>query len=140
MEEKLQTCPFCGNVMNTPRQSATYPMETAIAALPFDLALSTRPSNALLNSNIITLGDLVKETKWTLLRIPNFGRVSLLEVTTLLSLIGLSLASSDHESQRHLVANPLKNHDGQEELEVRPSPFANDAITRQKINEAKCHG
>lgn len=56
-----------------------------------DLDLSARVFNCLFNSEIKTLGDLVRHTDAELLRIPNLGRHSLKQVKEVLKRIGHSL-------------------------------------------------
>jgi hypothetical protein len=56
-----------------------------------DLELSVRSSNCLKNDNIISIGDLVQRTEAELLRLPNFGRVSLEEIKEVLRRLGLHL-------------------------------------------------
>jgi predicted DNA-binding transcriptional regulator AlpA len=56
-----------------------------------ELDLSVRASNALRNENIIVVGDLVERTQKDLLKIPNFGRVSLGEVESALAKLHLHL-------------------------------------------------
>jgi DNA-binding CsgD family transcriptional regulator len=55
------------------------------------LELSIRSINGLKNDKIVYIGDLVQKTEAEMLRIPNFGRVSLKEVKEALGEIGLRL-------------------------------------------------
>ena len=55
------------------------------------LPLSARAWNCLKNDNMVYLGDLVRRSEAYLLRTPNFGRKSLIEIHELLSVLGLSL-------------------------------------------------
>lgn len=58
-----------------------------------DLKLAARTYNALKRANILTLHDLVSKTEEELIKIKNFGRRSLEEVTQRLKELGLSLRS-----------------------------------------------
>ena len=49
-----------------------------------DLELSVRSVNSLKNSNIRTLGDLVRQTESQILQVKNFGKKSLQEIADLL--------------------------------------------------------
>lgn len=60
---------------------------TLIRMVPF----SARVSNGLVNANIQTVGDLTMTTEAELLRLPNFGRTSLNEVTNFLRAQGKQL-------------------------------------------------
>ncbi|MCP4763174.1 MAG: hypothetical protein GY870_15480 [archaeon] len=55
------------------------------------LEFSVRPFNCFKNNNIISIEELIKKTDAELLSLPQFGRKSLSEVKSKLSLIGLSL-------------------------------------------------
>ncbi len=55
-----------------------------------DLELSVRSVNSLKNSNIRTLGDLVRQTESQILQVKNFGKKSLHEIATLLEREGLN--------------------------------------------------
>jgi len=60
--------------------------------LPIDrLNLSIRSRDCLKNMEVETLGDLLEYKKTELLKVPNFGRKSLNEITTVLSLMGITL-------------------------------------------------
>ena len=59
------------------------------------LELSVRSLNALLSVGIKTIDQLCNSSKSYLLRIPNFGRKSLMEVQQVLKLNGRSLSDSD---------------------------------------------
>ena len=54
--------------------------------------LSTRTRHALHNDQVFTVDDLIQKTDQELMRIPNFGRVSLHEVNTFLKKHGLRLS------------------------------------------------
>ena len=49
-----------------------------------DLGLSVRSINSLKNSNIRSLGDLVRQTEVQILEVKNFGKKSLQEIAALL--------------------------------------------------------
>lgn len=73
-----------------------------------ELELSTRAHNALINENILTIGELIKYNEAELLRFPNFGRKSLKEVQQALAGVGHKLSSNrDYVS----VAEVKKNLD-----------------------------
>ena len=55
-----------------------------------DLELSVRSVNSLKNSNIRSLGDLVKQTESQILQVKNFGKKSLQEIADLLEREGLN--------------------------------------------------
>jgi DNA-directed RNA polymerase subunit alpha len=55
-----------------------------------DLDLSVRSVNSLKNSNIRTLGDLVRQTEQQILQVKNFGKKSLQEIADLLEREGLN--------------------------------------------------
>src|SRR5690606_27731809 len=55
-----------------------------------DLELSVRSVNSLKNSNIRTLGDLVRQTESQILQVKNFGKKSLHEIAALLEREGLT--------------------------------------------------
>lgn len=56
-----------------------------------ELELSVRSSNCLKETNIRTIGDLVKRTEADLLGLRNFGKKSLTEIKELIASLGLSL-------------------------------------------------
>ncbi|MES2994870.1 MAG: DNA-directed RNA polymerase subunit alpha C-terminal domain-containing protein [Patescibacteria group bacterium] len=62
-----------------------------------DLEWSVRTENCLKNENIKTVGDLVRQTEVTLLRIPNFGRKGIQEVKEVLASIGHDLGELPYE-------------------------------------------
>lgn len=55
------------------------------------LPLLTRTRNALIASNVLTLGDLCGVTERELLRMPNFGRISMRDVHETLGAMGREL-------------------------------------------------
>lgn len=56
-----------------------------------ELELSVRSANCLKSDNILYIGDLVRKTEAEMLRTPNFGRKSLIEIKEVLAQVGLSL-------------------------------------------------
>jgi DNA-directed RNA polymerase subunit alpha len=56
-----------------------------------ELSLSARSRNAFTNDNMICVRDLVQMTEVELLRMPNFGRVSLAEIKAILGQMDLHL-------------------------------------------------
>ena len=56
-----------------------------------ELQLTVRAYNALLNDNIRTIGELVEKTDRELMRIPNFGKISLDDVRRSLAESGFKL-------------------------------------------------
>jgi len=66
---------------------------------PIDgLELSVRSVNSLKNSNIRTLGDLVRQTESQMLQVKNFGKKSLQEIAELLEREGLNFGMRFEES------------------------------------------
>jgi DNA-directed RNA polymerase alpha subunit len=70
-------------------ETMTFKFDLPIAAV----GLSTRTVNCCRNNDIATLQQLAKWSAAELLRIANFGRVSLLEVEELLAKFGLELGA-----------------------------------------------
>ena len=64
-----------------------------------DLELSVRSVNSLKNSNIRTLGDLVRQTESQILQVKNFGKKSLQEIADLLERKELNFGMRFEESQ-----------------------------------------
>jgi DNA-directed RNA polymerase alpha subunit len=62
-----------------------------------ELELSVRADNCLKNANVRTVADLVQTTEAELLRMPNFGRVSLREIKEVLATLGLRLGMTLEE-------------------------------------------
>ena len=56
-----------------------------------DLELTVRAANCLKAENIYYIGDLVQRSEHDLLKTPNLGKKSLLEIKSVLSQRGLSL-------------------------------------------------
>jgi DNA-directed RNA polymerase subunit alpha len=56
-----------------------------------DLELSVRSANCLKNDGIVYVGELVQKSEAEMLRTPNFGRKSLVEIKDLLAQSGLHL-------------------------------------------------
>lgn len=69
------------------------------------LELSCRSANCLANTNIQTIGELVRTTASTLLKTKNFGRKSLKEIEDKLATGGLQLA------QNVATATSVRNRD-----------------------------
>jgi DNA-directed RNA polymerase subunit alpha len=63
-----------------------------------DLDLSVRSVNSLKNSNIRTLGDLVRQTENQILQVKNFGKKSLQEIADLLEKEGLNFGMRYEEN------------------------------------------
>lgn len=63
-----------------------------------DLGLSNRTRNYLKDMNINTVSDLKLRSKRDLVRNPNLGRSSLLEIVNALSELGLFLSLEDYKS------------------------------------------
>jgi DNA-directed RNA polymerase subunit alpha len=63
-----------------------------------DLDLSVRSVNSLKNSNIRTLGDLVRQTENQILQVKNFGKKSLQEIAHLLESEGLNFGMRYEEN------------------------------------------
>jgi DNA-directed RNA polymerase subunit alpha len=63
-----------------------------------DLDLSVRSVNSLKNSNIRTLGDLVRQTESQILQVKNFGKKSLQEIAALLEKQGLAFGMRYEEN------------------------------------------
>jgi DNA-directed RNA polymerase subunit alpha len=63
-----------------------------------DLDLSVRSVNSLKNSNIRTLGDLVRQTENQILQVKNFGKKSLQEIAMLLEKQGLAFGMRYEEN------------------------------------------
>jgi len=64
-----------------------------------DLDLSVRSVNSLKNSNIRTLGDLVKQSESQILQVKNFGKKSLNEIAELLERENLNFGMKFEETQ-----------------------------------------
>ena len=63
-----------------------------------DLGLSNRTRNCLRSMDINIVGDLILRSKRDLVRNPNLGRSSLLEIVKALSDLGLFLSLEDYKS------------------------------------------
>jgi hypothetical protein len=85
-----------------PALGATVARRSPLDVCIDELALGTRAANALRNVGIVAVGDLVQQTEQELLKLPNFGRVSLAEVKTELSKLKLRLGMqrSDWDRRR----------------------------------------
>jgi DNA-directed RNA polymerase subunit alpha len=64
-----------------------------------DLDLSVRSVNSLKNSNIRTLGDLVRQSESQILQVKNFGKKSLNEIAELLERENLNFGMKFEETQ-----------------------------------------
>jgi DNA-directed RNA polymerase subunit alpha len=73
-------------------QIAVPPPDPLLSRPVDDLELSVRAANCLKAERITTLGELIQRTEVDLLRTPNLGRRSLLELKEALALRGLTLA------------------------------------------------
>ena len=63
-----------------------------------ELDLSVRSFNCLKRANINTVEDLISKTEEEMMKVRNLGRKSLEEVINKLAMMGLSLASDDHNN------------------------------------------
>jgi hypothetical protein len=66
-----------------------------------EMDISRRSFMSLKNDNLHTLGDVSARTQSQLLRIPNFGRLSLCEIEIMLERNGLRLAKADSIVRRY---------------------------------------
>ena len=73
-------------------------LQQVLAAGIDDLDLSVRSVNALKNSNIRTLGDLVRQSESQILQVKNFGRKSLNEIAELLERENLNFGMKFEET------------------------------------------
>ncbi len=64
-----------------------------------ELELSVRSMNCLKNDNIIYIGDLVQKTEAEMLRTPNFGRKSLIELREILESGGIKFGVKFKETE-----------------------------------------
>ena len=71
---------------------------TLLATPIDDLELSVRSVNSLKNSNVRSLGDLVRQTESQILQVKNFGKKSLQEIADLLEREGLNFGMRYDES------------------------------------------
>ena len=67
------------------------PFNPALLKKVDELELSVRSANCLKNDNIVYIGDLIQKTEAEMLRTPNFGRKSLIEIKVVLAGMGLHL-------------------------------------------------
>lgn len=88
-----------------------------------DLDLSVRSVNSLKNSNIRTLGDLVRQTESQILSVKNFGKKSLNEIAELLERENLNFGMKFEETQ-----------DGVRVLD-RGTPPNRDALAAATVSE-----
>jgi DNA-directed RNA polymerase subunit alpha len=73
-------------------------LATLLATPIDDLELSVRSVNSLKNSNVRSLGDLVRQTESQILQVKNFGKKSLQEIADLLEREGLNFGMRYEES------------------------------------------
>ena len=78
---------------DTPLRQLVFGLDGTPMSMQDCTPLSVRSWNALLNDNILTIGELAKKTVSELLRIPNFGRKSLNEVEEFLARHGRKLVN-----------------------------------------------
>ncbi|MCL2587892.1 MAG: DNA-directed RNA polymerase subunit alpha, partial [Oscillospiraceae bacterium] len=63
-----------------------------------ELDLSVRSFNCLKRANINTVEDLISKTEEEMIKVRNLGRKSLEEVIHKLAMMGMGLASDDHNN------------------------------------------
>jgi hypothetical protein len=94
---------------------AELPLDEKLAMPLNAFETTVRVANALNNSGINTIGELIQQSEAELLRIPNFGRVSLAEVKGLLASLGLQLTPHEAPWQprdaAHMTSEPLSDAD-----------------------------
>ncbi len=73
-------------------------LSTLLATPIDDLELSVRSVNSLKNSNVRSLGDLVRQTESQILQVKNFGKKSLQEIADLLEREGLNFGMRYEEA------------------------------------------
>jgi DNA-directed RNA polymerase subunit alpha len=78
-----------------------------------DFELSVRARNCLNKMNIMTLGDLVRQTEQELLSYKNFGETSLNEIKDILSSKGLRLGMAREEAVQSIEQNRRKYATGE---------------------------
>lgn len=81
-----------------------------------ELRLSPRALNCMDNVKIIYIGDLATKTEYELLKIKNMGRVSINEIKSKLSLMGLDLGMKIHEWSQINVEEEIKLLSGELEM------------------------
>lgn len=91
-----------------------------------DFELSVRARNCLSKMNIITLGDLVRQTEHELLSYKNFGETSLTEIKEILASKGLRLGMAREEA----VASISRAHSGEPAVE-------SDDVRNKPVSELK---
>ena len=91
-----------------------------------DFELSVRARNCLSKMNIITLGDLVRQTEHELLSYKNFGETSLTEIKEILASKGLRLGMAREEA----VASISRAHSGEPVIE-------SDDVRNKSVSELK---
>ena len=80
---------------------------TLLATPIDDLELSVRSVNSLKNSNVRSLGDLVRQTESQILQVKNFGKKSLQEIADLLEREGLNFGMRYEESDGAVTVTDL---------------------------------
>ena len=90
-----------GRRRRAPRQLLRTPID--------DLELSVRSVNSLKNSNIRTLGDLVRQTESQILQVKNFGKKSLQEIADLLEREGSEFRDAVRGERRGRARSRLGN-------------------------------
>ena len=68
-----------------------YLLNQNLIKIVYDFKIKEQVLNCLRTAELVTFGDLVKKTERELLRIPNFGQKSLIEIKKLLSTMSLYL-------------------------------------------------
>jgi DNA-directed RNA polymerase subunit alpha len=87
------------SVAASPEAPGTDGIKVAELQAPIDdLELTVRSVNSLKNSNIRTLGDLVRQTENQILQVKNFGKKSLQEIADLLERKGLNFGMRFEET------------------------------------------
>lgn len=76
-----------GNTQSTFSALNPAPMDSSIDVL----GLTTRTRNCLVEENLLTVGDVLREGRVPLLKIANFGRKSLNELVDALKTVGITL-------------------------------------------------
>jgi len=89
-----------------------------------DFELSVRARNCLNKMNILTLGDLVRQTEQELLSYKNFGETSLAEIKEILQSKGLRLGMAREEAVASIEASRRRHGPAGEANEVYDRPVA----------------
>ncbi len=109
---------------------------------PFDtpietLRLTVRAFNCLVNDNVLTIGEVVKQSESQLLRIPNFGKISLQDVKEALARVGRYL---DTDVEAELKAETYENQLAVEVQSVLAEVVGDDEKARDWITDLKQRG